>query len=67
MHICKAILKSALNKCNIGLVIVSNASPFSTLNEGVFEIIHCCSLFLNKEENNLVSEKNFLMNLRNSS
>lgn len=42
-----------------------NASPFSTLSGGVFETIHCYSLFLTREEKNLASEMNFLMDLRN--
>lgn len=65
MHTGKAILKSALKRCMIGLVIVLNAFPFSTSSGGVFETVHCYSLFLNREEKNLVSEMNFLRNLRN--
>lgn len=39
-----------------------NASPFSTLSGGMFETIHCSSLFLTREEKNL--EMNFLADLR---
>lgn len=41
MHIRQAVLKSALKKCIIGLVIVLNASPLSSLSGGVFEITYC--------------------------
>ena len=67
MHVRKAILKLALKKCMIEFVIVLNVSPFSTLSGGVFEKIHCYSLFLKREEKNLVSEMKFLTNLRNLS
>lgn len=46
----------------IGLVEMLNASPFSALSGGIFETVHCYySLFLTREEKNLASEMNFLV------
>lgn len=41
-----------------------NASLFSTLSGGIFETIHCYSLFLSREKKDLASEMNLLMDLR---
>jgi len=57
-------LKSVLKKCMIGLIIGLNASPFSTLSGVGYLKQVIVTLFLNREEENLVNEINFLMDLR---
>lgn len=47
----------------IGLVKMLNASPFSTLSGGIFETVQCYS-FLTREEKNLASEMNFLVDFK---